>query len=59
MDAAGKLGLALVLVWVGVKMLLLEIWKIPTGLSLGVAGLVLATSVVASLLRTRTAVRSS
>lgn len=50
-----KLGLALVLVWVGVKMLLLEIWKIPTGLSLGVVGLILATSVAASLLKTRTA----
>ncbi|SEF20098.1 tellurite resistance protein TerC [Amycolatopsis pretoriensis] len=54
-----KLGLALVLVWVGVKMLLLEIWKIPTGLSLGVVGAILATAVVASLIRTRTEVRSS
>ncbi|GAB3893491.1 hypothetical protein GCM10029964_070350 [Kibdelosporangium lantanae] len=48
-----KLGLALVLVWVGVKMLLLEVYKIPTGLSLAVVGLILATAVTASLLRTR------
>jgi tellurite resistance protein TerC len=48
-----KLGLALVLVWVGVKMLLLEVYKIPTGLSLGVVGLILATAVTASLFRTR------
>jgi len=48
-----KLGLALVLVWVGVKMLLLEVYKIPTGLSLGVVGLILATAVTASLIRTR------
>ncbi|MEV6831973.1 TerC family protein [Amycolatopsis sp. NPDC051102] len=51
-----KLGLALVLVWVGVKMLLLDIWKIPTALSLGVVGAILATAVAASLIRTRTAV---
>jgi tellurite resistance protein TerC len=48
-----KLGLALVLVWVGVKMLLLEVYKIPTGFSLAVVGLILATAVTASLLRTR------
>ncbi|MGW4525404.1 TerC family protein [Amycolatopsis sp. NPDC004378] len=53
-----KLGLALVLVWVGVKMLLLEVWKIPTALSLGVVGLILATAVAASLLRTRADVTS-
>ncbi|WP_439379121.1 TerC family protein [Amycolatopsis lexingtonensis] len=48
-----KLGLALVLVWVGAKMLLLEVWKIPTALSLGVVTVILATAVGASLLRTR------
>ncbi|MFB9683791.1 TerC family protein [Amycolatopsis plumensis] len=47
-----KLGLAAVLVWVGVKMLLLDVWKIPTALSLGVVGAILATAVTASLLRT-------
>ncbi|SFW85346.1 TerC family protein [Amycolatopsis australiensis] len=50
-----KLGLALILVWVGAKMLLLEVWKIPTTLSLAVIGVILATAVTASLLRTRTA----
>ncbi|MGW5719938.1 TerC family protein [Amycolatopsis sp. NPDC003865] len=54
-----KLGLALVLVWVGAKMLLLEIWKIPTGLSLATVGAILTTAVVASLVKTRTGVRSS
>ncbi|MFC5291307.1 TerC family protein [Actinokineospora guangxiensis] len=49
-----KLGLALVLVWVGVKMLLLDIYKIPTGLSLAVVALLLAIAVTASWIRTRT-----
>jgi tellurite resistance protein TerC len=47
-----KLGLALVLVWVGVKMLLLDVWKIPTALSLGVVGAILTAAVAASLIRT-------
>ncbi|WP_217708386.1 TerC family protein [Nonomuraea rhodomycinica] len=48
-----KLGLALVLVWVGVKMLLLDVYKIPTALSLGVVAAILVTAVTASLLRSR------
>ncbi|MGX7829348.1 TerC family protein [Actinokineospora sp. 24-640] len=48
-----KLGLALVLVWVGVKMLLLEVYKIPTGISLAVVAAILVTAVTASLIRTR------
>lgn len=48
-----KLGLALVLVWVGVKMLLLDLYKIPTGLSLAVVAAILALAVTASLIRTR------
>ena len=48
-----KLGLSAVLVWVGAKMLLLEVWKIPTLLSLGVVVLILTISVVASLRATR------
>ena len=48
-----KLGLALVLVWVGVKMLLLEVYKIPTALSLAVVGLILGTAIAAGLIRTR------
>jgi tellurite resistance protein TerC len=44
-----KYGLAAILVFIGVKMLLLDIYKIPTGMALGVVGLILAVSVVASL----------
>jgi len=45
-----KLGLSLVLVFVGAKMLLADFYKVPTALSLGVIALVLVASVVASLL---------
>ncbi len=48
-----KLGLSIVLVWVGVKMLLLDVWKVPTLLSLGVVIAILAVSVIASLRATR------
>lgn len=48
-----KLGLALVLVWVGIKMLLLEVVKIPTLASLAVVAVILTTAVTASWLRTR------
>ncbi|WP_051027924.1 TerC family protein [Nocardia higoensis] len=48
-----KLGLAFVLVWVGVKMLLLDIYKIPTTASLAVVVVILAVAVAASLTRTR------
>jgi tellurite resistance protein TerC len=44
-----KLGLSAVLVFVGVKMLLAEVYKVPIGVSLGIIGLVLATAIVASL----------
>jgi tellurite resistance protein TerC len=44
-----KLGLSAVLVFVGVKMLLAEAYKVPIGVSLGIIGLVLATAIVASL----------
>ncbi|MBI1379033.1 MAG: TerC/Alx family metal homeostasis membrane protein [Frankiales bacterium] len=49
-----KLGLALVLVWVGVKMLALDVVHVPTLLSLGVVVSILAVTVVASLRATRT-----
>ena len=45
-----KLGLSVVLVFVGTKMLLVDVYKIPVGVSLGVIALVLVTAVVASLL---------
>ncbi|ATE53648.1 TerC family protein [Actinosynnema pretiosum] len=48
-----KLGLALVLMWVGVKMLLLDVYKIPTGLSLAVVAAILAVAVGASWWKTR------
>ncbi len=47
-----KLGLAVVLVWVGIKMLLLEVYKIPTTISLAVVIAILAVAVTASWTRT-------
>jgi tellurite resistance protein TerC len=44
-----QLGLAVVLVFVGTKMLLVDIYHVPIGISLGVIALVLGTSVAASL----------
>jgi tellurite resistance protein TerC len=48
-----KIGLAVVLLFVGTKMVIVEFYKIPVGVSLGIVGLILTTSVVASLWRTR------
>ncbi len=49
-----KLGLSVVLSFVGVKMLLTDTaFKIPTGLSLGVIAAVLAVAVAASVVRSR------
>ena len=49
-----KLGLSLVLVWVGIKMIISHLWfKIPTALSLGVVIALIATAIVASLMATR------
>ena len=45
-----KLGLSVVLVFVGAKMLLSDVYKVPIALSLGVVAVVLAVSVIASLL---------
>ena len=50
-----KVGLAVVLVFVGTKMLLSGVYHIPILLSLGVVALVLAGSVVLSLMFPRTA----
>ena len=49
-----KLGLSLVLVFIGAKMLLEGVLHIPIGISLGVVALVLASSVIASLKWPRT-----
>lgn len=48
-----KIGLAFVLVWVGVKMALLDIVKIPTLVSLAVVALIIAVAITASLIATR------
>lgn len=48
-----KAGLAAILVLVGVKMLLLDVWKMPVWLSLGGVALCLVVAVVASLRATR------
>jgi tellurite resistance protein TerC len=47
-----KPGLAAVLVFVGAKMMLTDIYKIPIGVSLGVVAAILAVAVVASLVVT-------
>jgi tellurite resistance protein TerC len=46
-----KLGLSLVLMFVGIKMVAVEFYKIPIGVSLGVIGGILALSIIASLIR--------
>lgn len=49
-----KIGLALVLVWVGIKMLLkIDVFYIPTPISLAVVATILTVSIVASLRATR------
>ncbi len=44
-----QLGLSVVLVFVGAKMLMEKVYPIPVGISLGVVAVVLAASIVASL----------
>ena len=46
-----KYGLALVLVFIGTKMLLIDIYPIPVPISLGVVALIIATAIVLSLRR--------
>jgi len=48
-----KYGLAFILVFIGIKMLLLDVYKIPIGFALSVVGIVLVISVVGSLWVTR------
>jgi tellurite resistance protein TerC len=55
-DLAGRFhllsyGLALILVFVGTKMLLIDVFKVPVWWSLATVGLILAASIVASLAR--------
>lgn len=46
-----KFGLALVLVFVGAKMMLVDVFKVPTAVSLAVIATVIGGSIAASLLR--------
>lgn len=48
-----KIGLAFVLVWVGIKMALLDVFYIPTTVSLAVVTVIIAASIGASLVATR------
>ncbi len=48
-----KYGLALILMFIGVKMLLLDFYKIPVHIALGIVGLILVGSAAASLLTSR------
>lgn len=52
-----KLGLSVVLVFVGTKMVMVDLYKIPVGLSLGVIAGILAISVIASLVRAQRLLR--
>lgn len=49
-----KYGLAIVLIFVGIKMLIVEFYKIPTPLSLGIVAGIIGTAIALSLLSTRT-----
>jgi tellurite resistance protein TerC len=49
-----KLGLGLVLIWVGIKLVLqVDVYKMPTWLSLGVVAVIIFVSIAASLFATR------
>jgi tellurite resistance protein TerC len=54
-----KVGLALVLAFVGTKMLLTDVYKIPIGWSLAAIGILLGGAIVASWWRARSAARLS
>ena len=50
-----KPALSAILVWVGAKMLLVDVYKVPTGISLGLVAAILVVAVTASVLRNRRA----
>jgi tellurite resistance protein TerC len=54
-----KYGLALVLMFIGVKMMLIDLYKIPVGISLAVVAVIIGVSVWLSLRRDASAGRSS
>jgi len=49
-------GLSVILVFVGIKMILSDIYKVPIGISLGAVGLIIAVSIAASLVWPKRAV---
>lgn len=49
-------GLAAVLIFVGIKMCLVDVYKVPIGISLGVIALVLTISIMYSMYRTKNTV---
>jgi tellurite resistance protein TerC len=53
-----KYGLAFILVFIGIKMLLLDVYKIPVGFALSVVGVVLLASILGSLWVTRPGART-
>ncbi len=48
-----NVGLALVLIFVGAKMALADVYKVPIGISLGVIALLIGASIMASMVATR------
>ncbi|MFN3706797.1 TerC family protein [Microcella sp.] len=48
-----KIGLAVVLLWVGAKLALIEVLHVPTAISLAVIAVILTTAIVASIVKTR------
>lgn len=54
-----KYGLALILVFIGAKMLVAELYAVPIGLALGIVALILAVSIAASLMIGRRPARRS
>jgi tellurite resistance protein TerC len=52
------MGLAVVLTYVGIKMLLADIFPLPIGLSLGIIAAILTSAIIASLVRAQRIERS-
>lgn len=50
-----KIGLAFILIWVGAKLSLHGVFKMPTWLSLGVIILIISTAIIASWIKSRNA----
>ncbi len=46
-----KIGLSMILIFIGMKMLIMDFYKVPTAYSLGVIAIVLTASVILSLLK--------